>query len=193
MYRFLVAVFFLCCLWSCSKDNGYPMPPPSVIPADLQGGITEFTLAPLDINTPDKGSFEVFANNTLYQVDFDAVPEASSNATISFRSDTILTDLSREFANVGPDAVAYFPVAINQVVVYFKDGRKVTGFFNGNSSFGGIFGAALISQWRTPNDPTKPNQKAMDDLIHLVERYADADGPGSGTSPQFLSATVSKN
>jgi hypothetical protein len=191
MYRLLVLFWVFSTFISCSKNEDGSSTP-VVIPDNIDGVITEFTVAPLDINTPDKGTFFISANNTRYKVDFDATTEPSSNAILIFESDTILTDQSREFANLGPDAVAYNPVADNLISIFFHDGRKITGSFNSNTSFGGVFGAALISQWRGPGDPAKPTQKAKDDIINLVHRYADKDGPGPETSPQYLSVTISK-
>jgi len=74
----------------------------------------------------------------------------------------------------------------------FNDGRRVTGNFDLNTSFGGVFGQSVITEWRDPSDPTKPTQKAKDDIINLVHRYYDKDGPGPGASPQYLFAKVSK-
>ncbi len=191
MYRFLVLFLVLSTFISCSKNEG-GQPPPVVIPNIIDGVITEFNVTPLDINTPDKGTFFISANNTNYKVDFNATAQSASNAILMFASDTILIDQSREFADLGKDAIAYNPVADNQIVILFNDGRKVSGFFNFNSSFGGAFGEALISQWRDPNDPAKPTQKAKDDIIDLVQRYSDKDGPGPETAPQNLFVVVSK-
>jgi len=184
---FLVLSTFI----SCSKDDEAP-PPPPVIPDIISGVVTEFNVTPIDINTPDKGTFLIFFNGIFYKVDFNAVDESESNAYLLFNSDTILTDQSREFANLGKDAVAYNPVADNQILVQFNDGRKINGLFNASTSFGGVFGEALISQWRTPGDPAKPTQKAKDDIMNLVQRYSDKDGPGPGTNPQYLFVTVSQ-
>lgn len=190
MYRFLVFFILLSIFISCSKNDDNT-PPPVVIPDNLNGVITEFSLAPIDINTPDKGTFFISANNTIYKVDFNAVAETGANAILLFANDTILTDQSRELGNLGRDAVAYNPVRNNEILVEFNDGRKIDGLFNGYTNFGGIFGEALISQWRTPNDPAKPTQKAKDDIINLVHRYSDKDGPGPETKPQPLFVTVS--
>jgi len=176
---------------SCSKKEN-PSLPPVVIPDIIDGEVTEFNVTPLDINTPGRGTFLIDVVNTTYKVDFDAVAQSASNGRLIFLSDTILNDQSREFANLGKDAVAYNPVADNQIVIFFDDGRKVSGGFNLNTSFGGVFGEALISQWRTPGDPAKPNQKAKNDIINLVHRYADKDGPGPETTPQYLFVKVSK-
>ncbi|MEP7373224.1 MAG: hypothetical protein ABI675_07500 [Chitinophagaceae bacterium] len=192
MYR-IVALFLLVSVFiSCSKDPK-SSPNPDVIPSIINGTIEEFNLAPLNITTPDKGSFFVSANNTKYKVDFAATTQAASNATLLFETDTILIDGSREFANLGADAISYNPVAPNLVTIFFTDGRKVTGSFELNTSFGGVFGEALITQWRDAGDPAKPNQKAKDDIIHLVNRFRDRDGPGPEVGPQYLLATVSKN
>jgi hypothetical protein len=191
MYRFFVLFLLLGAFISCSKKDGGSTTP-VVIPDIIDGVITEFNLTPLDINTPDKGTFFISANNTIYKVDFNAAAQPASNARLIFESDTILTDQSREFANLGKDAIAYNPVADNLISIFFDDGRKVTGSFNVNTSFGGIFGEALISQWRDPSDPAKPTQKAKDDIINLVHRYSDKDGPGPETAPQYLFVKVSK-
>lgn len=191
-HRFLVLFLALSTFISCSKNEVASLPP-DVIPDIIDGVITEFNLTPVDINTPDKGEFFISANSTRYKVDFDAAAQSASNAILIFESDTILTDQSREFANLGPDAIAYYPVAENEITVSFNDGRRVKGLFDLNTSFGGAFGAALISQWRTPGDPTKPTQKAKDDIINLVQRYSDKDGPGPETAPQYLFVKVSKS
>src|SRR5215210_1055992 len=100
MYRFVVLVLMLSTFISCSKNENMPLPP-EVIPASLDGVITEFNLTPLNVDTLDKGSFFIFANNTNYRVDFDVASQAASNAVIRFVNDTILMDESREFANLG--------------------------------------------------------------------------------------------
>jgi hypothetical protein len=130
--------------------------------------------------------------NTTYRVQFNAVPQAQSNATLSFESDTILTDASREFSNFGKDAIAYNPVATNEMTIRFNDGKKVVAAFNVGTSVGGVFGEQLISQWRTTGDPAKPNQKAKDDFKNFMKLYEDVDGAGPGTSPVYLFAEVSK-
>jgi hypothetical protein len=191
MYRFLVLFFILSIFISCSKNEGGTSTP-DVIPTVINGSVTEFNVTPLDINTPGEGTFFIFANNTSYKVDFNAAAEAQSNARLIFASDTILTDESREFANLGKDAIAYYPVADNQIEIFFDDGRKINGLFDFNTSFGGVFGEQLISQWRNPNDPSKPTQKAKDDIINLLHRYADKDGPGPETAPEYLFVTVTK-
>ena len=109
MYRFLILFIFLVSIISCSKDEG-GTPPPDQIPDIINGVVTEFKLSPIDINTPDKGTFLISGNNTIYQVDFNAVAESESNAILLFDNDTILTDQSREIGNLGRDAVAYNPV-----------------------------------------------------------------------------------
>ncbi|HEY6976907.1 MAG TPA: hypothetical protein VH396_11510 [Chitinophagaceae bacterium] len=191
--RWLVALsLVLSTFISCSKDDEMSSPPPVVIPDRINGFITEFTVTPIDINTPDKGTFFISANNTIYKVDFNAVAKSESNAILIFDSDTILTDRSREFTNLGKDAVAYNPVAANEVLVELNDGRKIDGLFDSYTSFGGVFGEDLISQWRDPNDPAKPTQKAKDDIINLVHRYGDKDGPGPTTEPQYLFVTITK-
>jgi len=193
MYRLLVSFSVLSVFISCSKDEPVPSGP-SAIPPTIDGFVTEFSLAPIDLTTPDKGGFYIFANNTRYEVTFNAVANnAAYNAVLVFATDTILYDLSREFTNLGNDAIAYNPVSPNIIKVMFTDGRKVTGYFDPNTSFGGIFGAAVISQWRDPSDPTKPTQKAKDDIINLIHRYGDKDGPGPETAPQYLFAEVFQN
>src|SRR3954470_11989071 len=113
MFRFLMLLLVVSAFISCSKDEEAP-PPTSVIPDIIYGVITEFNVTPIDINTPGKGEFLIFSNNVFYKVDFNAVAESESNAYLLFDSDTILTDKSREFANLGKDAVAYNPIAENQ-------------------------------------------------------------------------------
>ena len=191
MYRFLVLFLVLGTFISCSK-NEVVLSPPAIIPDFIDGVVTEFNLTPLDITTPDKGTFFISAN-TKYKVDFNATAESASNAILVFESDTILIDQSREFANLGKDAIAYNPVAENEISILFNDGRKINGSFNLNTSFGGVFGEALISQWRDSNDPGKPTQKAKDDIFNLVQRYSDKDGPGPETAPQYLFVKVSKS
>lgn len=191
MYRFLALFFLLGVFISCSKDEEGSSTP-VVIPDVIDGVITEFNLTPLDVNTPNKGTFFISANNTNYKVDFNAAAQSASNAILIFDYDTILNDQSREFGNLGKDAIAYNPVAANEISVVFDDGRKVNGSFDFNTSFGGAFGQALISQWRDSNDPAKPTQKAKDDIINLVQRYSDKDGPGPETTPQYLFVKVSK-
>lgn len=191
MPRIVIAIIVLFHMISCGKDNTN-QPPPPPIPATLTGIITEFQLAPVDLNTPGAGSFLILAENTLYKVDFNAASVTASNALIFIENDTILTDQSREFANLGPETVSYNPVKENEVTLSFNDGRKVEAVFTLNTSFGGTFGADVINQWRTPGDPTKPTQKAKDDLINLVRRYRDKDGPGPDITPQHLVATISR-
>jgi hypothetical protein len=193
MYRFLMFFLLLNTFVSCSKNDDGSSTPSVIIPDVINGVVTEFNLTPIDINTPDKGTFFIYANNSIYKVDFNAVDESASNATLIFGSDTILTDQSREFANLGKDAIAYNPVAENEILILFADGRKIDGVFDSYTSFGGVFGEDLISQWRDPNDPGKPTQKAKDDIINLVQRYADKDGPGPGTAPPYLFVKVSKS
>jgi len=190
MHRFIAIFILFITFISCSKDDQGPTP--IIIPGILDGVITEVNLTPIDITTPDKGTFLIFANNNYYKVDFNVVPESESNASLIFASDTILTDQSREFANLGKDAIAYNPVADNEIQILFNDGKKVDGVFSSATSFGGVFGEQLISQWRDPNDPAKPTQKAKDDLTHLVQRYSDKDGAGPETKPPSLFVAVSK-
>lgn len=190
MYRLLVLLFVLNALISCSKNEAGPTPP-VVIPDIINGVINEINLTPSNITTPDKGLLLISANNTIYRVVFDATDQPQSNAILYFESDTILTDDSREFANFGKDAIAYNPVAENEITINFKDGRKISGMFDPYTSFGGVFGEQLISQWRDPGDPAKPNQKAKDDIRNLIRRYSDKDGPGTDITPVYLSVTVS--
>jgi hypothetical protein len=190
MGRLLVLLMVLGSFISCSKNKSSSTT--DVIPDIIEGVITEFTVTPTDINTPDKGTFFISATNTRYKVDFDAAAQPASNAILRFASDTILNDQSREFANLGKDAIAYNPLKGNEISIFFNDGRRITGGFDFNTSFGGVFGEALIIQWRTPGDPGKPTQKAKDDIINFVHRYSDKDGPGPQTSPQYLSVIVSK-
>jgi len=192
MYRFLILFSVLMIFFSCSKDEEGTQGP-AVIPAVIDGFVAELSLAPIDVNTPDRGGFYILANNTRYEVTFNAVANAASNAVVVFATDTILYDLSREFTNLGNDAIAYNPVSPNIIRVIFTDGRKVTGYFDPNTSFGAVVGAAVISQWRDPGDPTKPTQKAKDDIINLVHRYTDKDGPGPETGPQYVFAEVFQN
>ena len=191
MRRLIVLLLLINALISCSKKEE-ELNPPVVIPDVINGSINEINVTPLDITTPDKGSLSISMNNTIYKVDFNATDQAQSNATLFFESDTILTEESREFANFGKDAIAYRPVGANKITINFKDGRKISGLFDPITSFGGVFGEQLISQWRTSNDPAKPNQKAKDDIRNFVQRYSDKDGPSSGNTPVFLSVTVSK-
>jgi hypothetical protein len=191
MYRlllcFIVCGFFI----SCSKNENNT-PPAGVIPDVINGSVTEIILTPINITTPDKGTFFIFSNNTRYTVEFNAVSNAQSNAILIFDSDTILSDDSREYTNLGNDAVSYNPLRNNNITLILNDGKKVNGFFDIKTSFGGVFGEAVISQWRTPGDPTKPTQKAKDDIINLVYRYGDKDGPGPEIAPQYLFAKISK-
>ncbi len=190
MYRFLIYSFLLLSLISCSKNDVPVTPAP--IPGIIDGIITEFSVTPKDITTPEKASFLISLNSTVYKVDIDAVAQSQSNAELLFASDTVLVNDSREIGNFGKDEVAYNPVKENTIFVIFNDGRKVTGTFQPFTVFRGVFGESLIAQWREPNDPSKPNQKAMDDITAFIKRYSDKDGPGSGTEPTYILATVSK-
>jgi hypothetical protein len=191
MRLFYIFLIVISALISCSKKEGVTTNPPITIPTKIEGLITELNVTPINITTPDKGSFVIFSNNTLYNVEFDAVEQSQSNADLLFGSDTLLIDESREFANFGNDIVAYNPLGINEIKINFKDGRKLTGTFDLSASFSGIFGEQLISQWRTVGDPGKPNQKAKDDLIGFIHRYADKDGPGPNSSPTSVFVEVS--
>ena len=189
MARFL-ALFLVLGIFSCSK-NEVIQPPPAPIPGSFDGVINEIGLTPIDLNTPDKGTIYMAVNNTVYQIDFDATTQSASNAILKFATDTILNDQSREFASFDKNTIAYNPVSPNLITISFTDGNKITGVFTLNSSFGGVFGETLISTWRTPGDPGKPTQKAKDDIINLVERYSDKDGPGPETAPQYVFVKVS--
>jgi hypothetical protein len=190
MRQSLVCLLFAVTVISCSKDKTEL--PPVVIPDIINGTVREITVMPIDITTPDKANFTISMQNVIYKVEFNAVPEGESNATIFFASDSILSADSREFANLGKDAVSYNPLRENEVIVIFKDGRKVDGLFDFNTSFGGTFGKELIDEWREPNDPAKPNKKANDDIMEFVRRYDDKDGSGPGVEPIYLNATVTK-
>lgn len=192
MLRLIISVFLLAALASCSKKETGVIPP-APIPDIIAGIVYEFHLTPSDITTPDKGFMLIGMNNTLYRVAFDAVDEAQSNAVMFFATDTVLTDASRAFANVGRDAVAYSPIKANEIEIRLMDGRKVLATFEpNNTNFGGTFGEAVIAQWGEPGDPAKPNQKAKDDLRNLIRRYADNDGPGPGIGRTYLSVVISK-
>ena len=190
MYRLFALLLVLHALISCSKKQGI-ITPPVVIPDKITGVINEINITPLDITTPDKGSLLISANNTTYTVEFNSTDQLQSNATLYFKSDTVLTNDSRQFADLGKDAIAYNPVAANEIIIDFKDGRKISGSFDPFTTFGGVFGEQLISQWRDPADPAKPNQKAKDDIRNLVRRYSDKDGPGADNTPVYLSVIVS--
>lgn len=176
---------------SCSKndDNTSPV---AVIPDIINGHVMEIMVTPVDSTTPGTGSFLIWMTNTIYKVDFNATAQTQSNAVLFFDSDTILTNDSREYANLGKDVIAYRPVGVNEITVAFYDGRKITGGLDAETSFGGTFGEALISQWRSSPEPTKPTQKAKDDIQNFVRRYDDKDGDGPETAPVYLSVTVSK-
>ena len=191
MYRLLAAFILFAAFISCSKSDDTSTPP-VVIPDHIEGEVTEVTLTPIDINTPDKGQFLISSNGTSYKVTFNAADQAASNAFLVFETDTILTDSSREYTNLGKDAISYNPVKSNLLSIFFNDGKKITGSFDLNTSFGGVFGEALIAQWRSAGDPSRPTQKAKDDLMNLVMRYADKDGPGPETGRQYLVVTVTK-
>lgn len=190
MYR-LICVVLLSGLLSCSKDDDAPLPPEE-IPNLLNGDVTTITVEPIDISTPDKANFLINVQNVLYKVTFNAVEQSASNATIVFATDSILSEFSREFADLGDDVLAYNPLKPNDITIAFTDGRKVFGQFTVGTSFGGTFGRDLIAQWRTPNDPSKPNNKAKTDLMNFVKLYEDKDGAGPETDPIYLSVTIKK-
>jgi hypothetical protein len=183
-------VVFLISAVSCSNDD--KALPPVVIPDNINGPITEITVTPINITTPDKGSLSISMNNTVYKVQFNAVAQAQSNGSLSFASDTIIRDDSRAFANLGPDAIAYNPVGPNQIIFHLDNGKKIMGYFDTNTSFGGTFGQALIATWRDPADPAKPTPKAKSDISKFVSLYADKDGSGPGLAPVYLSVQVTK-
>jgi len=190
MQRFLVFLLLLIAFVSCSKEEGAPVQPVE-IPAIINGTVYEFNVTPSDITTPDKAFLLILMNNTMYRVVFNAADSVEANAVLRFATDSILTKESREFSNQGRNALAYYPVNENEIEILFKDGRKVDGLFDpGVTNFGGTFGEQLISQWRDPNDPAKPTQKAIDDIRNFVRRYADKDGPGPDAKPTYLSVTV---
>ena len=192
MFRVIVFLFVLTTAISCSnKDNGTP---PFVIPDKIFGPISEIMVTPINITTPDKGTLIISMNNVNYKVEFNAVAQAQSNASLTFASDTIIRDDSRAFANLGVDVVAYNPVGPNEITFRFNvgSGKEIVGSFDVHSSFGGQFGEALISTWQTPGDPAKPNQKAKDDISKFVKLYADSDGSGPGVAPIYLLVQVSK-
>jgi len=192
MIRLIISLFVLTISVSCSnKDNGLP---PVVIPDVIVGSVSEIMVTPINITTPGKGTLLISMNNVNYKVEFNVVTQAQSNATLTFASDTIIRDDSREFANLGVDVVAYNPVGPNEISFRFAigSGKRIDGSFVPQSSFGGQFGQALISTWQTPGDPAKPNQKAKDDISKFVNLYADKDGPGPGVAPVYLLVQVTK-
>jgi hypothetical protein len=190
MSRILLFLLVLTASVFCSKKDN--VQPPAVIPDIINGLILEVDVTPINITTPDRGTLLVVMNSTIYKVDFNAVAQSQSNATLFFDTDSILRPESTEFANLGKDAIAYNPVGPNEITIQFYDGRKVFGFFDPNTSFGGTFGEQLISQWRNPSDPAKPNQKARDDISNFVTLYSDNNGPAPGIIPIYLLAQVSK-
>lgn len=90
---------------------------PAPIPGIIDGIITEFSVTPKDITTPDKAFFLISLNSTVYKVDIDAVAQSQSNAELLFASDTVLVKDSREIGNFGKDEVAYNPVKENTIFV----------------------------------------------------------------------------
>ena len=191
MNRVFGFLFAVTLAYSCSNKESGPTPQP-VIPDKIVGPITEMMVTPINITTPDKGYFLISMNNVLYKVQFNAVPQAQSNAVLVFASDTMINNNSRAFANLGKDAVAYNPVGPNSLIIHFNDARRIDGTFNNQSSFGGTFGESLIATWKDPADPAKPNQKAKDDISKFIMRYSDADGSGPGIAPVYLNVTVTK-
>jgi hypothetical protein len=192
MYRLTIVLAAICVLVSCSKSSA---PPTTItpIPDIIIGQVREIDLRPVDINTPGQAFLVISMNDALYKVQFDATSQAESNATIFFATDTILVDESREFGNFGQDVVSYNPLYANELLIEFKEGgKRVSGEFNSNTSFGGTFGRDLISQWREASVPNKPNQKAKDDLQNLVRKYMDSNGDEPGIIPTYLAVTVSR-
>jgi hypothetical protein len=192
MSRFVVFLLLVTSiLTSCSKDDS-STPPPVVIPDIISGVALEIFVTPTNITTPNKGVMSVNMSNIIYKVEFNAVAQSQSNAVLLFVKDTILIDQSREFANLGKDAIAYNPLAPNEVQIKFYDGRKVFAVFGPGTSFGGEFGETLIAQWREPADPAKPTKKAKDDISNFVKLYADMNGAAPGITPVYLAVTVTK-
>jgi hypothetical protein len=188
MLRLFILAFVVIVLNSCSESSkDLPVAP---IPDVINGVVISFMATPTNITTPDKTSFVVSMQNTRYTVTLSAVPQSQSNAMVLFATDTVLVDESREFANLGKDAVSYNPVFANEITIRFTDGRRISAYFDLNTDFGGTFGETLISTWRVPNDPAKPNQKARDDLKNFLKRYMDADGPGPAISPTYFVVNV---
>ena len=190
MSRFLVIAVIITFSISCSNKESPT--PPFVIPDKIGGPISDMFVTPLNITTRDKGFFLISMNNVVYKVQFDAVPQAQSNAVITFASDTVINSNSRAFANLGKDAISYNPVGPNSIIVHFNDARRIDGTFDNYSSFGGDFGESLIATWKEPADPAKPTQKAKDDISKFIMRYSDADGSGPGIAPVYLNVTVTK-
>ncbi len=191
MSRILIVLVVLSAFMSCNKEDA-PIPQ-TPIPDNIFGNVREIEVSPTDINTPDKGFMVISMQDALYKVQFNATTQAQSNATLFFENDTVLIKESREYGNFGVDAVAYNPVKPNAVIFTFSQGpKKIEGVFNANTSFGGTFGAQLISQWRKPNAPTEPTQQAFDDLMQFVGRYMDSNGNEPGITPTYLNVTVSR-
>ena len=190
MVRSVIFLLILTASLSCSKNENEL--PPVVIPNVIDGALLEVNVTPQNITTPDKGSLLISMQNTIYKVDFNAVAQPQSNATMFFASDTVLRDDSREFASFGKDAVSYNPVGPNELTIRFTDGRRVSGLFTPGTSFGGVFGEQLIAQWRNPADPSRPNQKARDDISNFIKLYRDMNGPAPGISPVYLFVEVLK-
>ena len=188
MIRLLLFFSVVLISFSCSKSN--KTLPAGVIPDVINGIIKDMSVTPVNLTTPGTGTFTVFTTGIIYTVEFNAVSQAQSNATLSFDTDSVLRTESREFANLGKDAIAYSPVGPNELIIRFHDGKKIIARFDANSSFGGVFGEQQIVQWRTPGDPAKPNQKAQDDIKKFVRLYADADGSGPGSAPVYLFVQV---
>jgi hypothetical protein len=56
MCRLLILFGVVSIFISCSKnEDGFV--PPDIIPDIIDGVVTEFNVTPIDINTPDKGTF----------------------------------------------------------------------------------------------------------------------------------------
>lgn len=190
MFRIFIFLMVFGGVLACSKSDQSLAPAP--IPGNIDGIVIGFTAMPQNITTPDKNFFVISMNGTRFRVDMNAVPQSQSNALVFFSTDTILVDQSREFANLGKDAVSYNPVAQNDITIRFADGKKIFGWFDLNTDLGGVFGETLIFTWRNPADPAKPNQKARDDLRNFMRRYSDSDGPGPGTAPTYFFVEISR-
>lgn len=189
MYRLLFVLSLVLAMGSCSKSNDTP--PVTPVPDVINGTITDFSVTPINLNTPDKGTMLISMTGALYKVQFNVVPEAQANAKISFGTDSVLVDESRESGNFGQDVISYIPVAPNEVIFTFKEGpKKINGVFSYLTGFGGTFGSDIIASWRSPSDPSKPNAKAKEDLMNLVRRYMDSNGSEPGISPVHLAVSV---
>jgi hypothetical protein len=192
MRQSFVCLLLALVVCSCSKDDKKDLPP-AVVPDIIAGIAGDIYFDPIDVTTPDKGTFTVLMNNVSYLVTFNAVAQAESNATLSLSTDSILTGDSREIGNLGSNNVSYNPLKDNEIHINFTDPTKsISGLFDINTSLGGSFGSEVISQWRDVADPSKPNNKARADLMEFVRRYRDKDGSGPEGAPIYLAVTVKK-